>query len=106
MASKKAKFDPKAAQKNPVIVTTKHRGVFQGDLVSYDKATGHAVLKQSRCCVAWRSIRGFITLAFTGPNKHCRISPAAPSMEIPDVTSVIECTPEAAEAWQAEPWNE
>lgn len=97
------------AQKNPVLVTTEHRGVFQGDLVSYEPANGQtparAIIKEARCCVAWRGIKGFVALASTGPERNCKITPAALEMTLEKVTSVTKCTPEAVSAWRAEPWS-
>lgn len=101
----KASFDPKAEQRSPVLVTTELRGVFQGDLESYNSESRTAIISQSRCCVQWRGIKGFVALAATGPTDDCRITPAAPSMTIEKVTSISECTPAAVEAWQSEPWS-
>ena len=102
--SPSAPFDPNAAQERPVLVTTEHRGVFQGDLVSYDASTRTATIKQARNCISWRGIKGFIALAASGPNSNCRIGSAAPSLIIEKVTSIAECTQEAVAAWQHEPW--
>lgn len=100
-----APFDPKAPQAKPMLVTTEHRGVFQGDLESYDPVARTAVLKQARCCILWRGIKGFVALAFTGPGRSCRISPAGPRMTLEKVTSLTECTPEAVAEWQKEYWD-
>lgn len=87
-----------------VVVTTIHRGVFFGDLVSED---GDMVkLKDARNCVYWPAgTRGFLGLAFTGPPKGSRVGHAAPSITLRGVTSISECTPEAAEKWQSGPWS-
>lgn len=92
-------------QKNPVLVTTEHRGLFQGDLKEYDLETRRAVITQARCAIAWRNIKGFPQLAATGPTKDCRISPAAPEMTLEKVTAIVKCTAEAVAAWELEPWG-
>ncbi len=86
-----------------VVVTTQHRGVFFG----YAGDTDGAVIKLrgARNCLSWSSdIKGFMGLAATGPNKNCKIGPAA-DIALRDITSVIECTPEAIQAWEVAPWS-
>lgn len=95
----------KKTQRKPVLITTEHRGVFQGDLQSYDDASKVAVIEQARCCVMWRNVKGFIDLAVNGPGEACRVTPAAPEMKIEKVTSIVKCTPESVQAWEVEPWN-
>lgn len=86
-----------------VVVTTQHRGVFFGYAVDVD---GEIIkLRSARNCVYWSNdIRGFMGLADTGPSKHCKIGPAA-DISLRDITSVIECSPEATQAWEAAPWS-
>ena len=87
-----------------VVVTTKHRGVFMGEIESRNGS--EIVLKDARVCVYWsRDTKGFVGLAKTGPLSGSRVSPAAPKLELFDVTSVTHCTPEAVEKWEAEPWS-
>ena len=86
-----------------VVVTTTHRGVFFG----YADATDGEIIKlrAARNCVYWSpSIKGFMGLAATGPDKQCKIGPAA-DISLRDITSVIECTPEATQAWETAPWS-
>lgn len=105
MTVKKATEKKTVKQKKPVMITTEFKGVFQGDLISYDEASKVAVIKQSRCCVYWSSgVRGFVGLAVNGPDKNCKITPAAPKMTLEKVTSIVEVTPEAVTAWEKEPW--
>lgn len=84
----------------PVVVTTKHRGVFFGWA---DPATlGQPTLTLQRCrnCIRWAaSIGGFLGLAKTGPDQNCRIGAEAPTVLLHDVTSVSDCTAEATDAW-------
>jgi hypothetical protein len=85
-----------------VLVTTKHRGVFFG----YAKATdGETInLRAARLCVYWSSdLRGFMGLASHGPSSSCKIGPAA-DIELRDITSVVEVTPQAVEKWEKAPW--
>lgn len=89
-----------------VIVTTEHRGVFFGYINGQGVKDGNITIKRARCAIFWAaSVKGFMGLAATGPNKECRIGPAVPSFTCMKVTSVIECTPEAAKAWEVGPWN-
>lgn len=83
--------------KPPLVVTTKHRGVFFG--YAENKTDGDKIrLEQARMCVRWQGTKGVVGLAAQGPNKNCRISPAIPAITVSDVTSVMECSQEAAAA--------
>lgn len=102
-----------------VVVTTAHRGVFFGEVISYDlarevtdaagvtvKTPSTIVLRDSRVVVYWPAeVRGFVGLAYTGPLKGSRISPAAPTAQYTDVTGLLECTPEAITAWESDIWE-
>jgi len=85
-----------------VLVTTAHRGVFFG----YAAETGGATIKlrNARLCVYWSAdLRGFMGLASHGPSSSCKIGPAA-DIELRDITSVSEVTPEAADRWEKAKW--
>lgn len=86
-----------------VVVTTAHRGVFFGYADSTD---GDVIkLRAARNCIYWSSaVRGFMGLAATGPDKQSKVGPSA-DIEVRQITSVIECTPEAVAAWEAMPWG-
>ncbi len=89
----------KKTAERPVVVTTAHRGVFYG----YAKdTTGASIeLKRARLCIYWTSdLRGFMGLASHGPSSGCKIGPAV-DIAVRDITSVVECTPEAAAKWDA-----
>ena len=87
------------------MVTTEFRGVFFGYMDEMPK-DGSITIKQAQNCVYWSSdVHGFMGLASTGPTKSCKIGPAVPSITLNKITAVIEVTPEAAEKWQAMPWN-
>ncbi len=86
----------------PVLVTTEHRGVFFGYAHNTDGET--ITLRQARLCVFWSAdVRGFMGLASTGPSKGCRIGPPA-DITLRAITAVVEVTPEAVKAWEAQPW--
>jgi hypothetical protein len=87
----------------PVLVTTAHRGVFFGYA---DKTDGETItLKRARLCVYWSAdCKGFMGLAANGPTKGCKIGPAA-DITIRNITAVLECTPDAVNAWEEAPWG-
>lgn len=89
--------------KNPVLITTAHRGVFFGYLKSREETPeGLTVtLTGVRCAIRWSTTGGFLELAEKGPNKNSRVGARAPAAEIRKVTSVTDCTPEAVAAWEA-----
>ena len=98
----KAKRATKPVER-PVMVTTKHRGVFFG----YATETGGDTicLARARNCVYWSSdVKGFLGLAATGPSATCRIGPAA-DLQLRDITAVVEVTPDAVVQWEKHPWK-
>ena len=97
MATKKTNGAERA-----VLVTTANRGVFFGYATD---TTGDIInLRAARCCVKWVNTKGFLGLASEGPNKDCRIGPAA-DLEVRNITSVAAVTPAAAAAWESAPWS-
>lgn len=86
-----------------VVVTTAHRGVFFGYATDTD---GEIIrLRAARNCLYWPAEnKGFMGLAAMGPKEGSRIGPAA-DIALRDITSVVECTPEAVTAWEAAPWS-
>lgn len=103
MATKKPAIKNPAAKERPVLVTTAHRGVFFGYATDTSGATIN--LARSRNCLYWSSdVKGFLGLASTGPSASCRVGPAA-DIELRDITSVAEVTPEAASKWESMPWS-
>jgi hypothetical protein len=84
----------------PVLITTEYRGVFFGyaDDTSGDTVT----LKRARNCIYWSAATGgFMGLASRGPAKDSRIGERVSQIELRKVTSVVEVTPAAVEAWEA-----
>jgi hypothetical protein len=91
------------SKERPVVVTTAHRGVFFG--YATDTSGETIKLARARCCLYWsRDVKGFIGLAATGPTASCRVGPAA-DIEVRNITSVSDVTPEAAKKWEAAPWQ-
>lgn len=85
-----------------VIVTTVHKGVFFGYAIETSGPT--IKLKSARLCVYWSAdLRGFMGLAVAGPSSSCKIGPAA-DIELRDITSVVEVSPEAVARWEKSPW--
>ena len=86
-----------------VLVTTVHKGVFAGYATETDGTT--IKLRAARLCVYWSSdLCGFMGLASHGPNGNCKIGPAA-DIELRDITSVSEVTPQAEEKWNKAQWQ-
>lgn len=87
----------------PVLVTTAHRGVFFG--YATDTSGETIKLRAGRCCLYWpRAQKGFIGLAKDGPIDGSRVGPAA-DIELRNITSVSNCTPEAVARWEKFPWQ-
>jgi hypothetical protein len=86
-----------------VVVTTAHRGVFFGYT---DQTDGEIIkLRAARNCLSWSaSVKGFMGLAATGPDKNSRVGPPV-NIELRNITSVIACEPAAVAAWEAAPWR-
>ena len=85
-----------------VLVTTSYRGVFCGYATKTDGET--IKLRAARMCIYWSSdLRGFMGLASAGPSSNCKIGPSA-DIELRDITSVVEVSPEAEARWNKAPW--
>ncbi len=88
----------------PVVVTTAHRGVFFGIGVVSDAPTIR--LTDARMVVYWSAnVKGVLGLAATGPMNGCKVGPSVPAITLRDVTSVIECSTQAVEAWGRTSWS-
>jgi len=97
---------PAPEPERAVLVTTEHRGVFFGYLRGEPRKESIR-LRACRNVVYWSTdVRGFVGLAATGPTKGCRVSkPAGDESTIFDLTSVLTCTDEAIQAFEAAPWS-
>lgn len=91
----------------PVVVTTENRGVFFGYLVDEPtKLPSEITLENARMCIYWSAAtKGVLGLAATGPAKDSRITHAIPKLTAYKVTAVLDCSPEAAEKWEAGIWS-
>jgi hypothetical protein len=49
-------------------------------------------------------MHGFMGLASMGPDKECKVGPAA-DITVRKITAVLECSPQAVEKWEAAPWR-
>ncbi len=85
----------------PVLVTTKHRGVFAGKTGTATAATDQSIrLTGAKMAIHWGTTRGVNELADTGPTTKSRISAPA-DVELVDITAVFEITDTAWEKWEA-----
>jgi hypothetical protein len=84
----------------PVLVTTKHRGVFAG-LVSpkQDLTASTLSLKQARMAIRFGTERGLMQLCETGPTADSLISAPADIPVLHDITGVFDITDEAWQRW-------
>lgn len=88
----------------PLVVTTVHKGVFFG--WGTPGEASEIRLEKAQMCIYWDcSIKGVLGLASTGPDKNCKVTLAIPAITLRDVTSVMEASPEAAKAWEKQPWK-
>jgi len=85
----------------PVLVTTKHRGVFAGQIADDQDITAeHMPLKNARMAIRFGTTRGVMELAETGPTDKSMISAAADVPMLHDITALFLITPEAWRKWQ------
>ncbi len=87
-------------EKTFVVITTEWRGIFFGELKSYDAGSRIAELRNARNCIWFESIGGFGGLASTGPNDKCRIGAPVDEQLFHGVTSKLICSEKAVEAWK------
>lgn len=79
-------------------MTTEFRGVFFG--FAEDTKGDTITLTKARNCIYWSSkTGGFMGLASDGPGAGSRIGAVVDKIDLRKVTSVIEMTPKAVEAW-------
>ena len=92
----------------PVVVTTAHRGVFFGYLdENYKRGDTVIDLIKARNVLYWpRENHGFMGLAESGPRRGARIGPAVKSIELRDITSIMECSDGVAKKFEAIAWPE
>lgn len=85
----------------PVLITTTHRGVFFGDIASEDDANIETlVVTNCRNAIYWAGKRGFLGLATHGPSQDSKIGSTAVRVVLHNITSIADCTQEAATIWR------
>ena len=99
MATKKQKH---------VIVTDSHRGVVYGKLVELNRDAKHAVLADARHVYSWarnEKAQGLFGLAVAGPAEGSRIGPPVTSLEVFDVSKVLDVSDEAVKVFAERGWE-
>ena len=97
MSYKDGKFE------RAVVVTTKSKGVFFG--YTNDPNGTEITLHEMRMAVQFKAAhRGVVGLAGVGPTPDCKISFAALTGWVNEITAIMDCKPEAVIAWEAAPW--
>lgn len=86
-----------ATDGRPVIICTKHRGVFFG--YTADTGGDRVHLKRARMAIYWGTNKGVMQLAETGPTSSSRLSARA-DVDLRDVTAVMEVTEAARQQWE------
>jgi len=97
-----------AKKKRMVVITTDkdRRGVFYGELTSFNEAKQTAKLKNAQMAIYWSAeTKGVIGLASIGPQEGSRISPPIPMIMLNGVTSVMDTTVMARKQWRIELWQ-
>ena len=86
----------------PILVTTKHRGVFAGLVpAEQDLAATTMALAEARMAIYWGTTKGVMELCHSGPTSKSRISAPADIPVLHDITAVFSISPEAWIKWQA-----
>lgn len=84
------------------LVTTKHRGVFAGELVEgQDLSATSLPLRGARMAIRFGTTKGLMELAETGPTPSSKISAPADIPMLHDVTAIFAITDLAWAKWQA-----
>ena len=85
-----------------VLVTTKHRGVFAGEISDDQDLSAQAMpLKRARMAIRFGTTRGLLQLAETGPTGMSNISAPADIAMLHDITAIFAISDEAWAKWQA-----
>ena len=86
----------------PVMITTKHRGVFAGLIADDQDITAREMpMKDARMAIRFGTTKGVLQLCKTGPTADSRISAPADIPVIHDITAIFDITEEAWEKWKA-----
>lgn len=85
-----------------VLVTTKHRGVFAGQIEDEQDVNAEIIpLKNARMAIYWGTTKGVMELAETGPTKDSRISAKSDIPSLRDITAVFAISDAAWKKWNA-----
>lgn len=87
-------------KKKPVLVTTKHRGVFAGLIDEKHIGATSFPLEAAKMAIYWGTTKGLLELAQTGPTSKSKISAQADIPMLHDVTAVLAISEEAWQQWQ------
>lgn len=86
-----------------VLVTTKHRGVFGGEVPDdQDLTVTQMALTNARMAIKWGTTRGLMQLCDTGPTASSKISAPADIPMLHDITAVFSISDEAWAKWQSQ----
>jgi len=92
--------------KRMAVITTDQKGVFMGEVISYDPDKKYVILKDAQMCIYWPiKNKGVLGLPANGPEKGSRITPIIPQIELNGVTSVMDMTDKAVKKWREQPWK-
>lgn len=82
------------------LITTKHRGVFAGEIASDQDLTATSMpVANARMAIRFGTKRGVLELAETGPTGNSLISAPADIAMLHDITGVFNITEEAWAKW-------
>ncbi len=85
-----------------ILVTTKHGGVFFGNVEDGQDMNALSMgLKGARCAIYWGTTGGVAELAATGPTSKSRIGAQADIAVLHDITGVWNVADAAAAKWNA-----
>ena len=85
-----------------VLVTTRHRGVFAGEIDDgADLRETMLPLRNARMAIRFGTTRGLMQLAETGPTDSSKISAPADIPVLHDITAIFAITDAAWAKWQA-----
>jgi hypothetical protein len=86
-----------------ILITTKHRGVFFGQVPADKDLTTSTLtdIENARMAIQFGTTRGVMQLAESGPTKNSKIGAACKINVLHDITGVFECSAEATEKWMS-----
>lgn len=87
----------------PVLITTKHGGVFAGLIPNdIDLTAKELPLRRARMAIYWGTTRGLMELCEDGPTPTSKISAVADIPMLHDITAVFAIEPKAWAKWEAQ----